>query len=239
MSSCDGWPPIRRNGCSGLETVTPTEPTPFVFFTETRLVALTGRRASDLEELLQNLNQVSGSCIFYHTHYLYLTHHFEKPRFYNGFANWVSQALQEERLAERLAAIDLLEMTSIRDLREAIGHVIEKHLEGDKKPGRTCPPGDEFHFCEAKSFIMPTGLVAASVPEFFDLLGSVTNDCLYYHFLEARLRIERPTNDFSQWLGGLGQTKLAARINALNPYAMTLDELKHEIVKLGRRYGSK
>jgi len=218
---------------------TPAQEKPFAFFTETRLVVLTGRKASNLEQLLQHLTQVSGSCIFYHTHYLYLTHHFEKPRFYNEFANWVSQALQEERLAERLGAIDLLEMTSIRDLREAIARVIEKHLESDKGTVRTSPPGEEFHFCEAKSFIMPTGKVAAGVSEFLDLLENVTNDCLHFHFFEARLRLERPTNDFSQWLGDLGQTKLAARIDALNPYAVTLDELKREIVKLGRRYASK
>src|SRR5690242_14074964 len=93
---------------------------PFVFYTERRLVVLTGRRASDLSELLDHLREVSGSSIFYHTHYLYLTHHFERPRFYNEFAEWVSEALQEERLAEQLAAIDLLSITSIRDLRDAL-----------------------------------------------------------------------------------------------------------------------
>jgi hypothetical protein len=72
---------------------------PFVFYTERRLVALTGYRARNLSELLDHLRKVSGSSVFYHTHYLYLIHHFEKPRFYNEFAEWVSEALQEERLA--------------------------------------------------------------------------------------------------------------------------------------------
>jgi hypothetical protein len=210
----------------------------FAFYTERRLVVLTGRKASNLEELLAQLMEVSGSCIFYHTHYLYLTHHFERPRFYNEFAGWISRALQEERLAERLAAIDLLAMTSIRDLREAIAAVVRKHLEGSHGSARECPPGDDFHFCEAKSFIMPTGLVAHTVPEFFAMLEQVTNACLHFHFFEARLRLERPTNDFSKWLSGLGETRLAKRIDSLNPYTMTLDELKHEIVKLGRRYHS-
>ena len=125
---------------------------PFAFYTERRLVVLTGRKASNLEELHCHLTQVSGSCIFYHTHYLYLIHHFEKPRFYNEFANWVSQELQEERLAERLAAIDLPAMTSIRELQEAVAATILKHLEGNPKAQRECPPGGEFHFCEAKSF---------------------------------------------------------------------------------------
>jgi len=215
----------------------PPEPVrPFVFHTEQRLVILTGRKASNLEELLFHLSEVSGSCIFYHTHYLYLTHHFEKPRFYNEFANWVSRALQEERLAERLAAIDLLDMTSIRELREAIIATIRKHLDGDAKARRQSPPGDELHFCEARSFIMPNGLVAADVPEFFRVIEQVTNACLHFHFFEARLRLGRPTNDFSQWLSDLGETRLARRIDKLDPYARTLEELKHEIAGLGRRY---
>jgi hypothetical protein len=209
---------------------------PFAFYTESRLVGLTGRKASNVEELLGHLSQVSGSCIFYHTHYLYLMQHFQRPRFYNEFANWVSQALQEERLAERLAAIDLLAVTSIRELREAIITTIQKHLEKDANTRRQCPPGDELYFCEAKSFIMPNGLVAPDVPEFFRLIEQVTNACLHFHFFEARLRLERPTNDFSQWLAELGETRLARKIDKLNPYAMTLDELKHEIVKLGRKY---
>ena len=50
--------------------MTQSEGKPFAFFTEASLVALTGRKASDIEQLFQHLTQVSGSCIFYHTHYL-------------------------------------------------------------------------------------------------------------------------------------------------------------------------
>ena len=208
--------------------------TPFVFYTERRLVGLTGRKARNLGELLKHLKEVSGSSIFYHTHYLYLVHHFEKPRFYNEFANWASHAIQDERLAEKLAAIELLTITSIRDLRTAIVTTVEEHLKNDGT-SRDCPAGDEFHFCEAKSFIMPTGVVAKDVPEFFEQLARVTNACLHFHFFEARLRLERPTNDFSQWLKDLGERRLAKAIDRLNPYVMTLDELKQEISKLGRR----
>jgi hypothetical protein len=214
------------------ETTKPS--TPFVFYTERRLVGLTGRKAKNLGELLRHLREVSGSSIFYHTHYLYLVHHFEKPRFYNEFANWASNAVQEEQLAERLAAIELLAITSIRDLRAAIVTTVEEHLKSDATR-RDCPAGDEFHFCEAKSFIMPTGVVAHDVSEFFEQLGRVTNACLHFHFFEARLRLERPTNDFSQWLKDLGESRLAKAIDKLNPYVMTLDELKEEISKLGRR----
>jgi len=208
---------------------------PFVFYTERRLVALTGYRARNLSELLDHLRKVSGSSVFYHTHYLYLIHHFEKPRFYNEFAEWVSEALQEERLAEQLAAIDLLSITSVRELREALIAPTETHMEAVTRAQRDCPEGDEFHFCEAKSFIMPTGLVAHDVPEFFEQVACVTNSCLHFHFFEARLRLGRSTNDFSQWMQAAGEPRLARAIDRLHPYDMTLDELKHKIVRIGRR----
>jgi hypothetical protein len=49
------------------------------------------------------------------------------------------------------------------------------------------------------------------------------------------LRLERPTNDFSRWLVAHGEPRLAHAIDKLNPYSATLDELKEEIVKIGRR----
>lgn len=208
---------------------------PFVFHTERRLVVLTGRKARTAAEMLTHLTEVSGSSIFYHTHYLYLTHHFEKPRFYNDFAKWASQALQEERLAERLAAIDILAITSLRQLREETVAVFRRHLQ-DSGQAREAPPGEEFHFCEAKSFVMPIGLVAHDTSEFLAQVGQVSTSCLHFHFFEARLRLERPTNDFSKWLTDRGEPRLARQIDRLNPYSMTLDELKTEIVKLGRRY---
>jgi hypothetical protein len=214
------------------ETMSPGEP--FAFSTEEHLVVLTGRKAKNLAELLDHLHKVSGSSIFYHTHYLFLTHSFGKARIYNEFAHWASQAIQEEGLAERLAAIDLLAMTSIHDLRAAIIAVVETYLD-DGKRLRECPSGGEFHFCEAKSFVMPTGMVANDVPQLFDLVARVTDACLYFHFFEARLRLERPTNDFSIWLKRRGQPRLAQAIDRLNPYETTLTEIKEQIVKIGRR----
>lgn len=210
---------------------------PFHFHTERRLVQLTGLKARTLAELASLLHEVPGSSIFYHTHHLFLSHHFEKPVVYNQFATWVGEALQEEALAERLAAVDLLAFTSVRQVREAIVELVETHLRANGGRYRECPPGAEFHFCNSKSFIMATGLVARDVPDFFAKLPRITNICLFFHFLEARLRLERPTNDFSQWLSWRGEEELAQAINSLDPYSRTLDELKADIVALGAKYG--
>ena len=207
----------------------------FAFYTERRLVELTGLRAVNLEQLIQSLKEVPGSCIFYHTHHMYLAHHFETPVFSNDFALWVSEALQEEALGEKLAAIDLLSFTSVRELREAIVRTIERHVSTDGDLLRGCPPGDELHFCRSKSFAMPTGFVANSPEEFFEILPRVSNTSIFFHFFEARLRLGRMTNDFSDWLRGRGETAVADRIDALDPYISTLDEFKQRIIAAGRR----
>jgi hypothetical protein len=206
---------------------------PFVFHTERRLVMLTGRSARNLEDLLAHIHQVSGSSIFYHTHHQYLSHHFEKPVFHSDFASWVSLALLEEALSEKLAVIDILSFSSIRELREAIAATIKAHIADIGERRQNCLPGQEFHFCESKSFIMPSGLVAQDIPDFFAKLPEVANTSLYFHFFEARLRLERPTNDFSTWLAYRGAPELAQAIDKLNPYRMTMEELREEIIKLG------
>ncbi len=208
----------------------------FVFKTERRLVTLTGLRASDLQALIKGLREVTGASIFYHTHHQYLSHHFQRPLFQSDFAIWVDRALQEVRLAEKLTAIDLLGFSSIRQLREAILTTIEIYLAEAAWPARQCLPGDEFHFCKSKSFIMSTGVVAHDVPDLFRKLSGVSTTSLYFHFFEARLRLERPTNDFSQWLCEHREDKLASAIDKLNPYMLTLDELRERIIDLGWRF---
>ena len=209
---------------------------PFRFYTELRLVQLTGRKARTIRQLLGHLRKVPGSSIFYHTHESMLERHFEKPVAHNDFAVWVEEALQEDALSERLAFIDLRDFPTVRQLREEIIAIIENHLaRSGKVSTRHSPPGEEFHFCRAKSFSMPNGIVAQSVEEFFDKLPSISNPCLYFHFIESRLRLGLQTNDFSYWLDGRGKPELAKAINALNPYVRTLDELKAEIVRLGQK----
>lgn len=206
---------------------------PFIFQTERRMVMLTGKSARNLGELLEHIREVSGSSIFFHTHHQYLSHHFEKPVYHNDFAAWASQALLEEALSEKLVAIDILSFGSIRDLRDAIDRTIETYLDEIGGRRQDCLPGQEFHFCESKSFIMPSGLVARNIPDFFSKLRNVANTSLYFHFFESRLRLERPTNDFSAWLSYRGEKELAQAIDKLNPYRMTMEELREEILKLG------
>ena len=214
-----------------------TDNSTFEFYTERRLIALTGITARNLDELLEGLEHIPGSSIFYHTHQQYLAHHFEKPLFFNDFALWISEALQLEVLAEQLAAIDLLSFTSIRALREEIIDRIRKYLAENPNGDRNSPPGDDFHFSRSKSFVLPTGNVAGNPADFFNKLPQASNESLFYHFFEARLRLGHTTNDFSRWLADRGEIDLAHEIDSLDPYLRSLDELRADIIELGAKRG--
>jgi hypothetical protein len=211
---------------------------PFRFTTELHLVELTGLTATNLAQLLDNLRIVPGSSIFYHTHQRFLSHHFETPIVYNDFAVWVGEALREDALSEKLAAIDMLAFTSVRQLREEIVSRVENYLGEIGGRARQSPPGDEFHFCKSKSFALPLGVQADSVADFFCKLEALPISSLYFHFLEAPFRLEQAMNDFSYWLSQCGEEALANEIDALDPYGCSLDELKSEIIELGRKKGA-
>ena len=210
---------------------------PFTFDTEHRLVMLTGLKVRSLPELQRTLKRVPGSSVFFHTHQEYLAHNFQRPVYYNDFAVWVSQAMREEALAEKLAAIDLLAFTTIRSLRDTIVQTIDDYGAAGSREPYECRPEEAFHFCRSKSFVLPTGIVAHDVPEFFEKLTLISHESLYFHFFEARLRLGRRTNDFSRWLRDRGRDDLASAIDGLNPYIRTLDEFKQDIIALGRAAG--
>ena len=205
----------------------------FIFDTELRLVVLTGTKVHSLKELRAELPRVPGSSIFFHTHQEYLAHDFQRSAHYNDFARWVSQALREEALAEKLAAIDLLAFTTIRELRNAVIGTVDEYLGDLDRPDYECRAEEAFHFCRSRSFVLPTGIVADDVDDFFRKVASISHASLYFHFFEARLRLGRRTSDFSRWLTDRGRADLGAAIDALNPYVRTLDELRQDIVRLG------
>jgi uncharacterized protein DUF5752 len=208
---------------------------PFHFLTSLDLTLLTNRRARDLADLLEHLRAVPGSVIYYHTHHFLVQHQYLSPEPPNDFAYWVTNVLQEDRLGEQLAAIDLVQFRTIRALRERIVAVIENNLE-QRTQLRTAPEGEEFHFREAASFILPTPLVARDLSEFADRIEQIGLGSLSFHVFAARLHLEKGENDFSEWLStSLGEHDLAREIARLDPYTYTLDGLRTEVARLVRR----
>lgn len=208
---------------------------PFRFHSTLDLTLLTNRRARDLAELLSHLRDVPGSVIYYHTHHFLVQHQHLSPEPPNDFAYWITDVLQEDRLGEQLAAVDLMQFHTIRALRERLIAVIENYLNG-RQQLRTAPEGEEFHFREAVSFVVPTEHVAHNLSEFAACMERIGFGSLATHFFASRLRLERGENDFSEWLAtALGEHDLARAIARLDPYTYTLDGLRHQVVRLVRR----
>lgn len=208
---------------------------PFHFYSSVNLTLVTNRRARDLAELVGHLRQVPGAVIYYHTHHFLVQHQYLSPEPPNDFAYWVTTVLQEDRLGEQLASVNMIQFRSLGVLSEHIAELIDAYLE-QRRELRTAPDGEEFHFREAVTFVTPTGQTAHDLEEFADCMERVGFGALAFHFFDARLRLERGENDFSEWLrSALGEQALAAAIARLDPYTHTMDGLRKEVVRLVRR----
>jgi hypothetical protein len=210
---------------------------PFRFYTRLHLTELTGLKAPDLPTLVSLIKSVPGACIYHHTHRFLQMHQYLSPEPPNDFAYWVSEVLGEDRLGEILASIDTVQFSSIRDLRDRIVAVIEKYLA--RHPAalkRFAVEGEEFYFMKSVSFVLPTEYVAHDLQEFREIMEKITVDAIYYHIFEARLRLEKETNDFSHWIiTSFGNKKLSERIAQLDPYTFTMEDLRRKIIQLIER----
>ena len=204
----------------------------FRFYTRLTLTRLTGLRASDLAELMEHLRHVPPSVVFHHTHHFLVQHQHLSPEPPNDFAFWVTNVLQEDQLGECLAAIDTIQFARLKQLRDRIVAVIEAYLDG-RRQLRTAPPGEEFHFMDAVSFVIPTGHEAHSLAELADALRRVGSATIAFHLFEARLRVGADENDFSRWLEiELHEPDLAAAIRRLDPYTHTMEGLRQRLLRL-------
>ncbi len=207
---------------------------PFRFCTRLHLSELTGLRAVTIGQLLKLIKRVSGSCIYHHTHRFLQQHQYLSPEPPNDFAYWVTEALGEDKLGERLASIDTVQFATIRGLRNKIIQTIEEYLKEKPLSRIKFTNEDEaFHFVKSISFVLPTHYVAENIFEFADILKKITIDSIYFHIFESRLRLEKGANDFSNWLeDSLGEKQLADEISNLDPYTHTMEDLRRTIVNL-------
>ena len=207
---------------------------PFHFSTRLNLTELLGLRASTINQLLTLIKEVPGSSIYHHTHRFLQLHQYLSPEPPNDFAYWVSSVLGEDELGEKLDSVDTVQFPNIRSLREAFVSVIEQYLKENKLAAlKFARVGEEFHFLKSVSFVLPTEYSATNLREFVDALGKVTIESIYFHVFEARLRLERPTNDFALWVEtSLGDKALADKLTRFDPYTRTMEDLRRAVIQI-------
>ncbi len=209
-----------------------THDTSFKFHTQAGLVLHTGFKADSLRSLMTCLENVSDSAIFYHLHYALFRWHFETGGYLNDFARWCWRQLQENLLAEKLSSVDPMGFTNMQEARHALIHHLREHI-GEVESLPRVPRGREFYFTEMKSFIIPTEKTATNLQDFHDGLEAVDSYSLFYHLIEARVRMGAPTNDFSVWFRDvLGDHDLAEDVEELSPYVYNLYELRTKLLEM-------
>jgi len=205
---------------------------PFYFYTRLNLTELLGRKAKNIFELYNGIQEVPDSSIYYHTHHFLQQHLFLSPEPPNDFAFWIANTLGLEPLSEKLASVNTVKFHRLKDLREKCIIILEPYLKEGHYRDINCLEGEEFHFMSCKTFIIPTSYVANNLEEFSDIIQKISINSIYFHIFEARLRLEREGNDFSLWLESIGKKELARQLSRIDPYTITLEGLRKKIVRL-------
>jgi len=218
---------------AGLRTQTKA----FYFNSSAHLLRITAFKADTLNEFLADLKACPEDSIFQHTFRTLQEHHFIREGFSNDFAQWILTDCNQPALAEQLASVDVRDFTSIRDLREQFVELVGEHLESYPADADQ-PARKTFYFCASDIVVIPTKFVARTLAEFAHGLKSVSIHSIHHHFIEARLRLQLLSNDFSEWLRqGLGLEDAAHAINQIDIYSVTLEDVRRQIILILEREG--
>ncbi|MGH6689400.1 MAG: DUF5752 family protein [Gammaproteobacteria bacterium] len=205
---------------------------PFVFFGCVELRQALDRTALDERELMDRLEDVPAGSIFYHTHGYFLRHRPVGMAYGNDFARWVAVDVRDQALAERLALVDPFEWKRIEDLREELITIIHDHVSRLSSVPRV-EFGEAFHFQQSHVVEVPLGPTARTLAEFRAGLASVEASAIYFHMVEARARLGRPSGDFAEWLRtSLGMSELADRIGRIDTYMTSLERVRARVLSL-------
>ena len=212
--------------------MTGTATTPFVFTCCVELRQTLNLRALDERELLDRMEEAPEAAILFHTYGYFLRHGPMTMAYGNDFASWVATQLRDHVLAERLAVVNPFEFDSLGTLREELLTVINDHLLRLSSVPRI-EFGEPFYFQQSDVVQVPLGAGVSSLAEFQSALADVDTSALYFHMIEARARLGRRADDFSEWIRtGLGLHDLADRIARIDAYMTSLERVRARVLGL-------
>ncbi len=197
----------------------------------------TGKKAQNLREFLEGLQEVPTSSIYHHFWGRFLQSQFDEPEYNNDFAAWVYHGLHEKALAEQLSVIDPTEYDDIEDLRMELVEVVEERL--DQSEYIPWAKTDQlFHFLRSQIVVFDTGRRIEDPKELPSLVPDLSQGSIFYHFIDARRRTPERCDDFSAWLAAFGEEyeDLRRSILAIDPYFSSLKDLRHILTDILSTY---
>lgn len=201
----------------------------------------TGTRAQNVRELRDRLLTVHPGCIDYHFWGGLLRPYFDDPEYSNDFAAWARHGMHDYKLAERLSMIDPSDFDDIEALRQELIDIIERRIdEGEYLTW--AKPEQQFQFIRSQTVVFDTGRRLAQPSELAAAIRGMSLGSIYYHFVDARRRPPKRVDDFRAWLNDWhgGYAPLSATLAEVDPYFITLPELREELARrIGNYFGSR
>jgi len=205
---------------------------PFRFTACFELHEFLGVRAENERQLAELIEAVPLDSIYFHTHGFLLRHRFAAGLYPNDFATWVAVHVRDQVLGERLAMVDPSEFPNLQALREELVAVIDDHLRQIPVVPRVIL-AEPFDFVRSRIVEVPTGVEVGTLAELRQALLEVDVSAIFFHLVEARLRLGRGQNDFAAWFEhALGMPELAARAQQVSPYGASLERTRARLIQL-------
>ncbi len=207
---------------------------PFRFISCMELRESLGKRAQDIQRLLEIIEEVPADSIYYHTHSYYLRHPYTHELYPNDFASWVVRHAQDRVLGERLGVVDPFDFDDLEALRAELIGIIGDHLDHGRGYVST-RVAEPFEFIRSHVIDVDLYIEVVTLQEFRDELSHVDIGAVYNHICEARMRKRRPSGDFADWLSsesGLGLAELSTQVVNVGRLGLNLEGLRTRIVNL-------
>ncbi len=202
------------------------------------LIAIaTGHKAQNLRELRDRLETIDPGSIYYHFWGGRLRPGFDDPEYNNDFASWARHALHDGKMAERLGAIDPREFETLEELRQELIEVIEERLD-ETEMVPWAHREQQFNFLTSQIVVFSTNRQLTRHQELVKAIPQMSVGSIFYHFIDAMRRTPDKVDDFREWLSGFDgeYAELCAKIANLDPYFLTLTQLRTELAKIFSTY---
>ena len=197
----------------------------------------TGRKAGTLNELRHNLQVVPSDCIYHHFWGGLLVPRFEEREFNNDFAGWMRHSLMDPILAERTAAIDPAATRNLEELRQDLLDLIEERLSESETVG-WLRANRQFEFLRSQLVVFDSAQRLREPADLAELVPQMSTSTIFYHFIDARRRLEQCCDDFTYWLMGYEDQylDLCEQLAAIDPFFSSLSQVRADLAILFNDY---
>lgn len=194
------------------------------------IVLATGKRATTLKEMRDNLGIIDIDSLYFHFWGGLLMPRFEEREYNNDFAAWARHSLHNPALAEQLAVIDPTEYEQLEDLREDLLQIIDDHLDTHEYLSWE-RASERFEFIRSQIVVFDTHRRFATPEELRQAMPGLSTGSVFYHFIDARRRLPDNTDDFRYWLTrfGSGYDALCDQLAGIDPYFGALSGLRSRL----------